>query len=137
MTESLATVYVVDDDASIRRAMTRLFRSAGYLVRTFESAGAFLAAPHAGSLACLLLDLRLPGMSGAELQQELLQRSADLPIVILTGHGDVASAVQAMKQGRDRLSLQTGRQPAVARHGPEGDRRARATPAANARRAGV
>lgn len=99
MTESLATVYVVDDDASIRRAMTRLFRSAGYLVRTFESAGAFLAAPHAGSLACLLLDLRLPGMSGAELQQELLQRSADLPIVILTGHGDVASAVQAMKRG--------------------------------------
>lgn len=99
MTECRATVYVVDDDESILRAMTRLFRSAGFLVRTFKSAGEFLEAPYTDGLACLLLDLTLPGMSGAELQQELLQRGGDLPIIILTGHGDVPAAVRAMKRG--------------------------------------
>lgn len=95
----LTTVYVVDDDESIRRAMTRLFRCAGFLVRTFESADEFLAAPPSDDLACLLLDLRLPGISGTELQQKLLQRGTDLPVIILTGQGDVPSAVLAMKQG--------------------------------------
>ncbi|MGE3778244.1 MAG: response regulator transcription factor [Pirellulaceae bacterium] len=99
MTHPPATVYVVDDDESIRRAMTRLFRSEGFLVQTFASAGEFLATPRADGLACLLLDLRMQGMSGAELQQELKQRGENLPIVMLTGHGDVPSAVQAMKQG--------------------------------------
>lgn len=99
MTECPATVYVVDDDESIHRAMTRLFRSAGFLVRTFKSAGEFLAAPQTDGLACLLLDLRMPEISGAELQQEVLQRGAELPIVFLTGHGDLPSAVRAMKQG--------------------------------------
>ncbi|RLT20417.1 MAG: DNA-binding response regulator [Planctomycetota bacterium] len=93
------TVYVVDDDDSIRRAMTRLFRSAGFLVQTFESAAEFLVAPPADGLACLLLDLRLPVISGTELQQKLLQRGIDLPVVMLTGQGDVPSAVLAMKQG--------------------------------------
>ena len=99
MTENSAAVYVVDDDESVRRAMARLFRSAGYRVQTFGSASEFLEAPDADDLACLLLDLRIPGMSGAELQQELLQRGADLPIIILTAHGDVPAAVQAMKRG--------------------------------------
>lgn len=99
MTECPTTVYVVDDDESIRRAMTRLFRSAGFEVQTFQSAAEFLATARADGLACLLLDLQMPGMSGAELQQELLQRGADLPIVFLTGHGDVPSAVGAMKRG--------------------------------------
>lgn len=97
--ESLLTVYVVDDDESIRRAMNRLFRSAGYQVRTFSSAEEFLAAPDTDDLACLLLDLQIPGMSGAELQTKLLQRGVELPIIILTAHGDVPAAVQAMKQG--------------------------------------
>lgn len=109
MTECPATVYVVDDDESVRRAMARLFRSAGFLVQTFESADAFLAAPLRDCPACLLLDLRIPGMSGAELQQELLRRGDELPIIILTGHGDVPSAVQAMKRGAvDFLSKPVG-----------------------------
>jgi FixJ family two-component response regulator len=99
MTEFQGTVYVVDDDESIRRAMTRLFRSEGFVTQAFKSADAFLSAPDADGLSCLLLDLSMPDMSGAELQQELLRRGADLPIIILTGHGDVPSAVQAMKQG--------------------------------------
>lgn len=99
MTEHPATVYVVDDDESIRRAMSRLFRSAGFPVQTFHSAAEFLAAPDTGGLACLLLDLQLPGMSGAELQQELQQRGVDLPIVFLTAYGDVTSAVRAVKRG--------------------------------------
>lgn len=99
MTGVSTTVYVVDDDESIRRAMSRLFRSAGFLVRTFESADEFLAAPLGDGLACLLLDLRLPGISGTELQQKLRQRGTDLPVVMLTGQGDVPSAVLAMKQG--------------------------------------
>lgn len=99
MTACPATVYVVDDDESIRRAMTRLFRSAGFLVYTFGSADEFLAATLTDGLTCLLLDLKIPGKSGDELHQELLQRGVDLPIVFLTGHGDVFSAVQAMKRG--------------------------------------
>jgi len=99
MTEVDATVYVVDDDESIRRAMTRLFRSEGFFVQAFDSAIEFLATPHSDDRACLLLDLRMPGMSGTELQHELQQREADLPIVMLTGHADVPLAVLAMRQG--------------------------------------
>lgn len=83
------------------RAMSRLFRSAGYGVRTFETAEEFLATSNGDGPACLLLDLRMPGMNGADLQQELLRRGADLPIIILTGCGDVPSAVQAMKRGAE------------------------------------
>jgi FixJ family two-component response regulator len=99
MTERSVTVYVVDDDESVRRAMTRLFHAEGFLVRTFESAGDFLSSSRADGPSCLLLDLKIPGMSGSELQQVLLHRGVDLPIIFLTGYGDIPSAVTAMKLG--------------------------------------
>lgn len=99
MTESLATIYVVDDDESICRALKRLFRAAGYLVHTFHSAKEFLTVPRTDDLACLLLDLNLPGSSGHDVHQELRRLGEDLPVVFLTGQGDVSSAVQAMKRG--------------------------------------
>ncbi len=92
-------IYVVEDDAAMRRSIVFLAESVGWTVRAFASAEAFLdeARPEQGS--CLILDIRMPTMSGLELQQELIRRAASLPVVFITGHGDVAMAVQAMKLG--------------------------------------
>lgn len=92
-------VHLVDDDPSIRRGMDRLLKVHGYEVRTYPDAAAFLEAPDGPGPACLLLDLRLPGLDGLGLQSRLAVRSQDLPIVFLTAHGDVPTAVQAMKAG--------------------------------------
>jgi FixJ family two-component response regulator len=92
-------VFVVDDDASVRRAVARLLRAAGYAVETFEKAEDLLAAAPFEGAACAVLDVRLPGMNGLELQQALAARSASLPIVFITGHGDVPLSVRAMKSG--------------------------------------
>jgi FixJ family two-component response regulator len=95
-------VYIVDDDASVRRSLARLVRASGYDAEPFESADAFLAAPAATSPerpACVLLDVRMPSMSGAELQQELSRQDRVAPIVFLTGHGDVPMATRAMRAG--------------------------------------
>lgn len=92
-------VYVVDDDEAIRRFLRGLIRSVGLQVETYATAKEFLDAYQAGSSGCLLLDIRMPDMSGLELQSELKQREIDLPIIILTGHGDVKVAVHAMKAG--------------------------------------
>ncbi len=93
-------IHVVDDDASLRRALAFLLGSSGWNVMAHESAEAFLDAWRVPAPAgCLILDIRMPMMSGLELQRVLKDRSIDLPVIFLTGHGDVAMAVQAMKLG--------------------------------------
>ena len=91
-------VYLVDDDISIREAMTELLELLGLAVISFESAESFLRHERADSAACLILDLQLPEMSGLELQRRLAQ-SSNLPVIFITGHGDVPSSVRAMKGG--------------------------------------
>ena len=94
-----AIVYVVDDDASVREATSSLIRSIGLEVAAFASADAFLAQPLTDRPSCLVLDVRLPGLSGLELQRELGVRERALPIVFITGHGDIPMSVRAMKAG--------------------------------------
>jgi RNA polymerase sigma factor (sigma-70 family) len=94
-----AVVYVVDDDESVCRALGRLIRSAGLMVETFRSAKAFLEYTVPDRPACLVLDLRLPGPSGLDLQAALRQSGREIPIVFITGHGDVPTSVRAMKSG--------------------------------------
>jgi FixJ family two-component response regulator len=92
-------VFVVDDDRSVRDSLRRLFTSVGLTVEVFPSAQAFLESPRPDSPACLVLDVRLPGLSGLDLQRELVRTDATLPIVFLTGHGDIPMSVRAMKAG--------------------------------------
>jgi FixJ family two-component response regulator len=94
-----AIVYVVDDDASVCRALARLFRTVGLLAETFPSAKAFLSHPVQPRPMCLVLDIRLPGASGLDLQDALAEAGRDIPIVFITGHGDVPTTVRAMKAG--------------------------------------
>jgi FixJ family two-component response regulator len=99
MPEAEAIVFVVDDDVSVREALAALIRSARLKVETFASAQAFLARPPPDVPGCLVLDVRLPGLSGLELQSRLAATNLDLPIVFITGHGDVPTSVRAMKAG--------------------------------------
>ena len=92
-------IFVVDDDRSVRESLRRLLTSRGLAVQVFPSAQAFLAAPRPDGPACLVLDVRLPGLSGLDLQRELARSDAALPIVFLTGHGDIPMSVRAMKAG--------------------------------------
>jgi RNA polymerase sigma factor (sigma-70 family) len=92
-------VYVVDDDDALRDSLRWLLESAGYRVSSHVNAECFLRAYKAGFACCLVLDVRMPGVSGLELQQELLRRGAALPIIFVTGHGDVPMAVEAVKNG--------------------------------------
>ena len=92
-------VFVVDDDPSIRDALTSLLRSVGLRVETFESARAFLTRQPSDVPGCLVLDVRLPGLSGLELQRELSEAEMHIPIIFITGHGDIPMTVQAMKAG--------------------------------------
>ena len=94
-----ATVHVIDDDAGMRKALSRLLEAAGYGVRTYASAGEFLIAEQAAGPACLVLDVRMPGPSGLDLQTALARQDAPLPVVFLTGHGDIPMTVRAMKAG--------------------------------------
>jgi len=95
----MPTAFVVDDDEAIRTLWRWLMESNGIGVRTFASATEFIAGYDAGTPGCLVLDLKLPGMSGLELQEYLLRERIDIPIVIVTGHADVPSAVTALKSG--------------------------------------
>jgi len=97
--ESGAIVYVVDDDVSVREALQGLIRSAGLRVETFRSAQEFLARPRADLPSCLVLDVRLPGLSGLDLQKRMAESNLEIPIIFITGHGNVPAAVQAMKAG--------------------------------------
>jgi FixJ family two-component response regulator len=92
-------IHVVDDDLSMRTALLRLLDAAGFETRGYSSTGEFLLQPLPDRPGCLLLDLRLPGPSGLELQAALQQKKIMLPIVFLTGHGNVDSSVRAMKAG--------------------------------------
>ncbi len=93
------TVFVVDDDQAMRTSLKWLIESTGMQVRTFDSADAFLAAYYPSCAGCLLLDVRMPGMGGLELQGYMAREGYRLPVIIITGHGDVAMAVKAMKAG--------------------------------------
>jgi two-component system, LuxR family, response regulator FixJ len=92
-------VYIVDDDAAVRDSLELLLGSAGFETIAFESADAFLAAPREPGRGCLLSDIRMPGKNGVELLEVLRLRGDDCPVVLMTGHGDVALAVEAMKRG--------------------------------------
>lgn len=99
MTSDEATVFIVDDDAPVRTALKRLIQSIGLKVKTFDSAQAFLEhGPHDGP-ACLVLDVRMPGMSGIELQERLTNTGLRMPIIFITGHGNIPMSVEAMKAG--------------------------------------
>jgi FixJ family two-component response regulator len=97
---SPSIVFLVDDDPSVRRALARLIKSAGYQVQTFVSAREFLdGISDAARPACLVLDVRMPGLSGIDLQRELRLTNPILPIIFITGHGDIPMTVKAMKAG--------------------------------------
>ena len=97
--EAPACVFVVDDDAAVRESLSLLITSMMLPVQTYASAQEFLEQYAAGAGGCLILDIRMPGMSGLELQDELKTRGITLPVIFITGHGDIAMAVRAMKSG--------------------------------------
>ena len=99
MTESRTTVVVVDDDASVRRGLERLLGCAGYNVESFASARDFLARGDYDRPGCLVLDVRMPGQSGLDLHRVLVESHHDIPVIFITGHGDIPMAVRAMKTG--------------------------------------
>jgi FixJ family two-component response regulator len=98
-TKAAASVFVVDDDASVRKALARLIRSAGMKAQAFSTAEAFLAESRVEPASCLVLDVRLPGLNGLQLQEALNRKGYPLAIIFITGHGDVPTSVRAMKAG--------------------------------------
>lgn len=97
MVERLA--HIVDDDDAVRRSLAFLLRHSGYQVESYPSGSAFLKAAKTAERGCVLLDVRMPEMDGLEVQQEMIARGIDMPVVILTGHGDISIAVKAMRAG--------------------------------------
>src|SRR5260370_16233458 len=92
-------VYIVDDDEAVRDSLSVLLESKAYAVRSFVSAPKFLAAAPSLPVGCLIVDIRMPEMDGLELQQRLVERGLDFPLIVITGHGEVPLAVRAMKAG--------------------------------------
>jgi FixJ family two-component response regulator len=99
MTEPAAIVFVVDDDPSVRRAIKRLVESVGLHVELFGSAAEFMSSPRPDVASCLVLDIRLPGISGLDFQRELAKAKNEIPTIFITGHGDIPMTVRAMKAG--------------------------------------
>src|SRR3974377_1041555 len=99
MSDTGALVYEGDDDAAAREGVARVIRSAGLITKTFASGEEFLAAGRPKMPSCLVLDVNLPGLSGLEVQQELIKSGDQIPIVFLTGHGDIPMTVRAVKAG--------------------------------------
>ena len=99
MNDVAPIVFLIDDDDMFRKSTERLIRSAGFNVQAFISAGDFLKNPKPQGPACLVLDVRMPGLSGMDLQRELIQSRIDIPIIFITGHGDIPMSVRAMKAG--------------------------------------
>ena len=97
--DAAGTVFVIDDDPSVRRALERQLRTAGFRVETFESAQDYVARAPRTAIACIVTDVRMPGMSGLDLQDSLAQAGGALPMVFITGHGDIPTTVRAMKGG--------------------------------------
>ena len=98
-TPTAPIVFVIDDDGSIRAAISSLIRSVGLRVEVFASVSEFLAHKRSSTTSCLILDVRLPGISGLEFQSELAKADAEIPIIFITGHGDIPMTVKAMKAG--------------------------------------
>jgi len=94
-----STVFVVDDDEAVRDSLSLLIESSGYKVETYPSAERFLDTYTEDHNGCLVLDIRMPGMNGIQLQKELIERQCTLPVIFITGHGDIPMAVDAIKQG--------------------------------------
>jgi FixJ family two-component response regulator len=101
MTVSASAIRVIDDDASWRRSITRLLAASGYEVMPYESAEQFLRTDDLSTPGCILLDVRMPSLSGLQLQRSLAEKSHSLPIVFLTGHGDIPMSVHAMRAGAE------------------------------------
>ena len=100
MAKTIPIVFVIDDDPSVRKALSRLLRSTGYAVETFGSSEEFLQnIPDGLGPACLILDVKMPGLNGLDLQNDLQQMEYVMPIVFITGHGDIPMSVKAMKKG--------------------------------------
>jgi FixJ family two-component response regulator len=99
VSQDAAVVFVVDDDESMRRSLATLLRSVGLDARVFPSPEEFMRAEHPNAPGCLVLDVRLPGMSGLAFQQELAKSGVAMPVIFITGHGDVPMSVRAMKAG--------------------------------------
>ena len=99
MQEPAPTIYVVDDDEGVRNSLRFLLKSVGLVTRTLASAREFLETYKPGQPGCVVLDVRMPGMSGLELQQQLNVRGAIIPVIFITGHGDIPMAVEAMQHG--------------------------------------
>jgi FixJ family two-component response regulator len=100
MPETQAVVFVIDDDASVREALQRLVRSAGLRVEAFASAEEFLNRARTEGPSCLVLDVRLPELSGLDLQRRMVDANYEMPIVFITGHGDIPTTVRAMRPER-------------------------------------
>jgi len=96
---SAPAVHVVDDDAAMRAALDSLFRSVGYTTFTYGSAAEFMNAGQAGAAGCLVLDIRLPGKNGLEFQEQLASVGVTMPVILMTGHGDIPMSVRGMKAG--------------------------------------
>jgi FixJ family two-component response regulator len=99
MTQALATIFLVDDDESVLRGLRRLLRAAGHATKSFSSPSEFLAQLSGDTPGCAVLDLRMPGLNGLELQQAMQSKGCHLPVIFITGHGDVPASVSAMKAG--------------------------------------
>ena len=99
MSEAEPTIFVIDDDPSVRQSLESLIKSVGWRVRIYGSAPEFLGSGHLDAPGCIVLDVRLPGLSGLDLQQALLRAKSHLPVIFITGHGDIPMSVQAMKAG--------------------------------------
>ena len=99
MNQEQPVVYVVDDDAGVRQALDSLIRSVGFNVQTFESAQDFLNGKRTSVPGCLVLDVRMPGLSGLDLQRDLVEADIHLPVIFVTGHADIPMSVRAMKAG--------------------------------------
>src|SRR4029077_21146917 len=128
MNENNPLVCVIDDESSIRESLSSLLRSAGLKVQAFSSAQEFLASATRDALRCLVLDVQLPGISGLDLQRELASGDAQIPIIFITGHGDIPMSVRAIKAGAlefltkpfdDEYLLEAIRE-AIARHSKVG-----------------
>lgn len=101
MNASVPIVRIVDDDASFLTAVARMLRASGFAVKTFDSAAEFLVRPELDVPGCVLVDLQMPGLSGLDLQEALAKEGHRLPVIFLTGHGDIPTTVQAMRRGAE------------------------------------
>ncbi len=99
MNNSTATVFIIDDDSAVRDALSLMIEQEHFAVATFENAEAFLASCQSECYGCAIIDIRMPGMDGMQLQEVLSKRNIHLPVIFLTGHGDIPMSVQAMKAG--------------------------------------